>query len=37
MMLFGTSVALENAKISKPNLDVAVVLILETNGLNYVY
>lgn len=37
MMLFGASVTLENAKFSKPNLDVPVVLILESNGLNYVY
>ena len=31
------SVVLENAKISKPNLVVAVVLILEVNGVYYVY
>ena len=37
MMHSGMSVVLENAKISKPNLVVAVVLILEVNGLYYVY
>ena len=37
MILFGASVALENAKISTPNLDVPVVLILDSDGLNYVY
>lgn len=37
MMLSGVSVVLENAKISKPNLVVALVLILEANGLYYVY
>ena len=37
MMLSGMSVVLENAKISKPNLVVALVLILEANGLYYVF
>lgn len=37
MMLSGVSIVLENAKISKPNLVVAVVLILEAYGLYYVY